>query len=110
MSRTRWDADYNPRKDTFHYVQQQDVTEHIEGNLQDQVDGFNGWTPDRSMRKIGSIPPLAFFKWYHENNIANLSTVDKQAELVKFLQKCVEYRTVDKLKHDTANQGHIIIK
>jgi bacterioferritin (cytochrome b1) len=110
MSRIREDANYDPRTDTYTYNKVQDITEHLESNLEEQVNGINGWTEERTMRKIGSITPMAFYKWYLKNKIADLSNVDKQAELVKFLESNPQFRTVDKLKHDTANQGNIIIK
>lgn len=110
MTRIREDADYDPRTGVYTYGKVQDITDHLEANLEEQVSGLNGWTENRSMRKIGSITPIAFFQWYIKNRIADLSAVDRQAELVKFLNSNPQFRTVDKLKHDTANQGNIVIK
>ena len=110
MTRTYEDADYDPRKDTLTYSKAQVITDHVEANLEEQVSGLNGWTEGRTMRKIGSITPMAFYHWYVTNKIGDLSPVDRQAELVKFLQSNPQFRTVDALKHDTANQGHVIIK
>ena len=110
MTRTREDADYDPRTGVYTYGKVQDITEHLEANLEDQVSGLNGWTETRTMRKIGSITPIAFYKWYIRNKIADLPAVERQAELVKFLQSNPQFMTVDSMKHDTANQGHVVIK
>jgi hypothetical protein len=110
MGIIREDADYDYRKGVYTYGRIQDITDHLEDNLEQQVSGLNGWTEGRTMRKIGSITPIAFYKWYLQNKIADLPKVEQQAELVKFLQSNPQFRTVDKLKHDTVDQGHIIVK
>ncbi len=107
-----WDATFDANKGTWSYHEIYDFAPVINENLALQQDPRNGWTTERTARRIASIPlqVLLADKEYRAASQANASTADRQAALWKFIERHPEYRTVDKLKHDNANDGHVIIR
>lgn len=81
-----------------------------------QKDPANGFTANRTMRQIGSIPLEVLldysrkFMREHGIGIHQLEKADEQAILVAFLNDNPQYRTVERMKTTNANDGHIIVR
>jgi len=82
----------------------QDYVPTIEENRWHKMSGGNGWTKERTMRKIASIPTLALAIAKDEG-----WDLDDQNELRRFITDHPEFMTVQSLK---THGGHsnIIIK
>ena len=77
----------------------------VESNRTSQKEPGNGFTQSREMRKIGAIPPSVYTK-----HIAPLPVEEQAAAIYKLLNDNPGFRTVEKIKTDTPNDGHIIVK
>ena len=100
-----WDA-WVDDKGVYHYRETYDFAPVINSNMVEQQSGKNGWTPDRTMRLIARIPAVL----YNSPDFRALEPEERQLFLRWFLEQHPEYRTVDKLLHVGANDGHVIIR
>ena len=81
----------------------QDYVPTIQENAWHQMNGGNGWTKDRTMRKVAQVPALAL-------QIAKDAgwDLDDQNELRRWLADNPQFMTVQAFK--TSNNPNIIIK
>ena len=100
------DGFYDPDTGDIGITQQEYIGDIIQENLDKQKDGSNGWTEDRSMRHVGSIP----WSLYVDNDFRSLPKEERTLFLRWFLDKHPECRTVDKMLHVGPADGHIIVK
>lgn len=96
----------DPKSGKWSYAITIDHSDLIKENLEAQRDGSNGWTDDRHFRRVGKIP----YELYVDPDFQALTTPEKQLFLKWFLNKNPQFRTVDKLLHVGANDGHVIVK
>lgn len=101
-----WDSDYNPDTGQLSYKETHYIGDVLEENRQQQNDGNNGFSKDRNFRQIGRIPTALLM----DPDYKALPEAGKQYFLRWFLEQHPECRTVDKLLHVNANDGHILIK
>jgi len=101
-----WDSDYDPNTGKLAYKETHYIGDILEQNAAQQKEANNGFTPDRTMRMIGRIPVALTM----DPDYKALPEVGKQLFLRWFLEQHPECRTVDKLLHVGANDGHILIR
>ena len=100
------DGNMNERTGDVSMTFQEYVGDIFLENQARQKDGTNGWTKDRTMRQVGSIP----YSLYVSNDFRSLSKEEKTLFLKWFLDRHPECRTVDKMLHVGPSDGHIIVK
>jgi hypothetical protein len=100
------DGFYNHDTGDVEITQREYIGDILQENLDKQKDGSNGWTEDRSMRLVGSIP----WSLYADHNFRSLNRDERTIFLRWFLEQHPECRTVDKFLHVGPSDGHIIIK
>jgi hypothetical protein len=54
---------YDETEDKAYIQQTTDVGNVLEHNKREQNDGTGGWSPDKSFRKVGTIPLSIIEKW-----------------------------------------------
>lgn len=97
---------FDPKTGNWGYHVTYDHSWLIKENKEAQQVGDNGWTKDRSMRRIGKIP----YELYADPDFRTLTTPERELFLRWFLDKNPQFRTVDKVLHVGANDGHVIVK
>jgi hypothetical protein len=100
------DGFYNEDTGDVWVVQREFIGDVIAANIVSQKDGTNGWSEDRSMRRVGFIP----WSVYASNDFNSLDKEEKQLFLRTFLENNPQYRTVERLKTSGPSDGHIIVK
>jgi hypothetical protein len=82
----------------FYIKRTEDVEPLIEEMALERSNGNNGWTKDRTMRKIGSIPLLEVERVLREKGI-NLMANTKEAHkyVVEYLKDNKKFMSVDKI-------------
>jgi hypothetical protein len=110
VRKIRDDVYFDERTGNIYYSAVEDITDIVNDNLVAQQDEGNGFTPDRTMRQIASIPLSIMHKLAKETGYYSMNAEDKRRALDTFLAKEQQYMTVDKMKHNTAHQGNIIVK
>jgi hypothetical protein len=110
VNKIRENVFYDERTGNIYYDAAEDITDILNDNLVAQADPNNGWTPDRMFRQTGNIPKCVYHQWAKRTGHYQMDGEQKKKNMEKFLKEYQQYATVDRLKHDTANQGHIIIK
>ena len=101
-------------KQNPHYQLIYDLAPQINANNERKADGSNGFTKERTMRHIASFEGpgacAAYHAWAKRVGYYQMDRHQKRMAMYKFLSDHPEFCVVDKLKHDTANQGNLIIK
>jgi hypothetical protein len=100
------DGFYDEDSGDLSITQQEHIGDILQENLAKQKDGNNGWTQDRSMRHVGSVP----WSLYIDNDFKSLSKPERTIFLKWFLEQHPECRTVDKMLHVGPADGHIFVK
>jgi hypothetical protein len=100
----------DPKRGDVIYEAVEDISEALNDNLASQADPDNGFTAGRTMRKVANIPVSVYHQWARSIGYYSMSQADKWIHMRKFLKDNPQYSSVDKLKHNTVNQGSIIIK
>jgi len=103
-------AYFDEKRGDIYYQAVEEITDVVNSNLESQNDPNNGFTTDRSLRKIADIPVSVFHPWANKTGYYHMDKVDRWRSMRLFLKEHPEYSTVTALKHDTANQGHIVVK
>ena len=101
--RQSWHYDEHTKK--VAQVTRGDVTHIAEDNLLHRNSGANGFSKDRSFRKIGSIPMHMMQEAYKEGINPLDGSPEAAAWIKKTLANNVAYRTVDTMK---TNKKHIV--
>jgi len=104
------DSGIDLRKGLLEYQATEEITDAVNANLESQADPNNGFTAERTMRKIADIPVAVFHPWARKIGYYHMDHLDRWRAMRIFLAEHPEYRAVERLKNDTANQSHIIIK
>ena len=100
------DGFYNEKTGEIGITQQEYIGDVIQSNIEKQKDGTNGWTKDRNMRQVGSIP----YSILMDSEFRNLNPEERHLALKWLLEKHPEFRTVDKMLHVGPADGHILVK
>jgi hypothetical protein len=78
--------------------QEQDIEPLLDENHADRTSGNNGYSPGRTLRRIGSIPMIVIEKVMRERGINLLDgSQDAQKEVRKLLDEYPFFRTVDRI-------------
>ena len=102
-----FDADIDEAKNVLSVVQHQYIKDIVDANVMLHKDPDNGFTEERSFRRIGSIP----INEWHKMGFSKIEDrAERELKMRKYLQENPQYRTVGAIKHDNANDGHIIVK
>lgn len=88
------------------YTVTHDHSDLIKKNIDAQNDGSNGFTKDRTLRRIGSIP----MELYVDPDFQQLTTDERTVFLKWFLGKHPQFRTVDKMLHVNPAPGNVWIR
>jgi len=112
VQKIRENVFYDDRTGNIYYEATENITDVLQENLILQKDDSNGFTKDRTMRQICNIPNAVYHQFAKRTGYYGMDASDKKKELEKFLKEYRQYCTGKDglLKHDTANQGNIIIK
>lgn len=102
-----FDADVDEAKNVLSVIQYQFIGDIVDNNVELHKDPMNGFTEERNFRKIGSIPVMEWRKMGFDKID---DRYERELKIRKYLQGNPQYRTVDALKHDGANDGHVIIR
>jgi hypothetical protein len=85
-------AEYN--KDNFEITHGQDITPILRANYIMRKDALNGWTPDRSMKRIGSIPSLILYEYLKKYpELKEGDNIQQHRVLSKIFQDHPEFRS-----------------
>lgn len=103
-------AYFDTKRGDIYYQAVEEITDVVNSNLESQADPNNGFTTDRSFRKIADIPVSVFHPWARKVGYYAMDKLDRWRSMKMFLKEHPEYSTVTALKHDTANQGNIFIR
>ena len=82
----------------------------INENAELQKDARNGFSPDRSLRHIGSIPVEAFHRWAVQAKYYEMDKIQRNIAMRNYLKSHPEYRTVESLVTHGVNDGNIFIR
>lgn len=109
------EAEYNERTGVLNLQMAEWIGDVLVDNLLDQKDPRNGFTQDRTMRRVASVPISVFREWQIEfERIGGKRQLHWQDDWRKFREKKLadhpEYRTVDKMLHVTPHAGNILVK
>jgi len=97
---------FDPKTGKWSYAVTYDHSWLLKENKEAKKDAGNGWTKDRTMRKIGKIP----YELYVDPHFRALTTDERHLFLKWFLDKRPEFRTVEHIITPTPSPGHVIIK
>jgi len=111
------DIDVNDNRNVVTCKRVEDIAPLLNENALLKEDPRNGFTDNRSFRRVGSIPPTrvlrdvmpAMKKLELEYSGNDLVTA-RSKWYREYLNKHPEFRTVDKMVSHQANEGNIIIK
>jgi len=101
---------FDPKRGDIYYQAVEEITDVVNSNLEAQADPNNGFTADRTMRKIADIPVSVFNTWAKKTGYNCMDKLDRWRAMKMFLKENPEYSTVSALKHNTVSQGNIFIK
>ena len=103
-------AYFDPKRGDIYYQAVEEITDVVNSNYESQADPNNGFTADRTMRKVADIPVSVYHLWAKKIGYYQMDKLDRWRAMKLFIKEHPEYSTVTALKHDTANQGSIFIK
>jgi hypothetical protein len=103
-------AYFDEKRGNIYYSAVEDISDAVNSNLESQADPNNGFTEDKTLRKIADIPVSVFHPWARKIGYYAMDKLDRWRSMKMFLREHPEYSTVTALKHNTANQGSIFIK
>lgn len=99
---------YDPSARTHHERVTLDVEPILEDNKVHRTAGTNGFSKDRTFRKIGSIPMLLLNEAYK----IGINPLDGSPEALAWVRKTLEenpaFRTVDSIDSGKSRRGLII--
>ena len=112
VSKIRENVFLDERTGNIYYECEEDITDIVNENLAMQKDDNNGFTADRTFRQISNIPKSVYHQFALKTGYYQMDGEQKKKEMNKFLSEYRQYCTCKDglLKHDTAHQGHIVIK
>jgi hypothetical protein len=109
------EAEYSERTGVLNVKMAEFIGDVIQGNILDQKDAGNGFTRERTMRRVAAVPATVFRQWQKEfERIGGKNQIHWTDDWRKFRDKKLaahpEFRTVDKMLHVTPNAGSILVK
>lgn len=109
------EADYDERTGKLDIKMAEYIGDVLQENIIGQKDPANGFTMNRTMRKVASIPSTIFREWQMEfERIGGKRQTNWGNDWRKFRDRKLadhpEYRTVDKMLHVSPNAGNIVVK
>lgn len=89
-----------------HVLRTHDAEPIVEANKESQKDDRRGWGKTKALRKIGTIPPVLFERFLHEEfgvALVKMKPMERHRAIMKMLHKKLRdpdwrwLRTVDKI-------------
>ena len=95
----------------IHYQAVEDHTPIVQDNWyrQNYERERKGFTNERTMQHVAQVPASVHHRWAKKVGYYDMDRDQKRAAMMRFLNEHPEYRTVERLKTDTPNSGHIIV-
>ena len=106
----REDVWIDPKTGLIHYHKLTYVGGVIDANRQEKKASEKGFTKERTMQKLASIPATVWYEFAKRVGFWEMDNEAKKVARFRFLKDHPEYLTVEHQVTPQANSGNIIVK